>query len=626
MEGEAVKRLTADFETIWTKAFSMDRMTQEEYLRDERFGVHMVGLAEGDAPPVIHHGEDVAEVLDRIDWDDVVLVGHNLNFDATILYETYGHSPRWLWDTKAMSKLCYPRELMDHSLANMSAFLGLGEKGTDLKLSQGFLRPGRLPALVKRRMAAYCEQDVRLTQMLYTHLRERMDWMARAARVDAAEFRRIEGFTADDCIRMTSEAALELNLDIVRPIAEAEDAAARPELRKPEVFAKALRDAGVEPQMKKGKNKLIYAFAKTDPFMAQIRNHKDERIVALAEGRLAAQGNDESRRATRMLGIGQRGKLPVSLNANGAHTGRDSGGGKINLQNLRRGSSLRRAICAPKGWKLVVADLAQIEVRVMAGLTEEQWLLDAFAAGQDIYRVFAGQALLNGAPPEEVSGFHRQLAKSAFLGLGYGMGQEGFIAYCQANGFTAVDEARAAEVIHAYKNQNRQFVRFWGFCANLPQRIASAPDGKSIPCLEMAEGRIRLSRNRIHLPSGRVLSYPNTRNKQKKAGRRPEWVWGGEGDKAAGGLRLQIITENIIQAAARDVLWGQMAWIKGRLPEGGRIVHRIHDEAVYLIREEDVDEARQVIEEGMTRAPEWLPGTPLATEVGVADNWLDAKD
>jgi len=90
------------------------------------------------------------------------------------------------------------------------------------------------------------------------------------------------------------------------------------------------------------------------------------------EARLKVKSTLERTRAQRFLDISKRGRLPVPLNYYGAHTGRWSAseGGGVNVQNMKRGSFLRKAILAPTGHDLVVCDLSQIEPRVLAWLTD----------------------------------------------------------------------------------------------------------------------------------------------------------------------------------------------------------------------------------------------------------------
>ena len=123
----------------------------------------------------------------------------------------------------------------------------------------------------------------------------------------------------------------------------------------------------------------------------------------------------ERTRAQRFVDIAQRGTLPVPLNYYGAHTGRWSAskGSGLNLQNLKRGSFLRKAIKAPEGYSLVVCDLSQIEPRVLAHLADHQALLSIFSSGKDAYSAFGAQMF--GIPDlsKETHPTLRQSAKSA---------------------------------------------------------------------------------------------------------------------------------------------------------------------------------------------------------------------
>lgn len=621
-----VRDLTLDFETVFTSDYSLGKLTEEEYIRHPKFGVHMAGLCLDDEEPFVVHGDDVGPALDEIDWSSVKLICHNASFDAGILYERFGHTPRWITCTKALSMICYPRAVMRYSLNNMSSLLGLGRKGKDLYLSKGYETAGCLPALVKRRMAAYCAQDVALTRALYHRLNERLDWMAKMSGVDPRQLRRIEGLCLDDGLRATTEAVLDLNLDLLRPIAEEERQRRKPWLKDNETFAEELRKLGIDPPTKKGANGRTFAFAKKDRGMIQLANSPNEEVRQLVEDRLDATGGSEHKRATRFMQIGSRGALPVALEPGAAHTGRDGGGDrqKINLQNLGRGSDLRRAIQAPAGHLLVACDLDQIEARVFAGLVGEEWMLKAFHEGRDIYREFASEHLMEDTAPADIPNKVRQLAKICYLGLQYGMGGKTFHYNCMANGFPDMDDERAYEIMGAFLRGHKKFKKFQRFAETLPERIARAPEDESIKCTEVAGGMLRLSRDHIHLPSGRALAYPNLRNIAKR-GRRPFWVWGSKGEKFAGKVYMQVLVENIIQSLARDALWTQMARIRPRLPEGARLVHRIHDEAVYVTREKDADEVKELVTEEMSRSPSWLPQGILGAEAGVAKNWLDAK-
>jgi hypothetical protein len=136
-----------------------------------------------------------------------------------------------------------------------------------------------------------------------------------------------------------------------------------------------------------------YAFAKTDAMFQAMLNGDNEDVAALCEARLKVKSTTERTRAQRFLDISQRGTLPVPLSYYGAATGRwtASKGSAINMQNLKRGSFLRKAIMAPEGYQLVVGDLSQIEPRVLAWMADYEDMLDIFRAGGDPYAAFGAQ-------------------------------------------------------------------------------------------------------------------------------------------------------------------------------------------------------------------------------------------
>ena len=135
------------------------------------------------------------------------------------------------------------------------------------------------------------------------------------------------------------------------------------------------------------------------------------------DAREAVKSRLEETRAQRFLeNINPDGTFPVPLRYYAAHTGRFGGTESLNLQNLPRGSVLRKALTAPEGQRLFVADLSNIEARMLAWLANQEDLLDAFAAGRDVYSEFASQ--IYGRPVTKADKLERYVGKTAILGLG----------------------------------------------------------------------------------------------------------------------------------------------------------------------------------------------------------------
>src|SRR5690606_4209121 len=190
------------------------------------------------------------------------------------------------------------------------------------------------------------------------------------------------------------------------------------------LFADFLRfECGIEPPMKISKTtgQPTYAFSKQDLDFKALLDHDDERVALAVATRLGVKTTILETRARRMAMRADYGPQPIYLNYAGAKTLRWSGGDKTNWQNMSRGSDTRKAILAPPGHSLIIADLAQIEARLNAWYNGQQDILAAFANGDDPYALAAskiyGRAIHKDKDPEE-----RFVGKVAVLALGYQAG------------------------------------------------------------------------------------------------------------------------------------------------------------------------------------------------------------
>jgi hypothetical protein len=185
-------------------------------------------------------------------------------------------------------------------------------------------------------------------------------------------------------------------------------------------FAAILEGLGVVAPTKVSKTtgKPALALAKNDALFQALLNSDNEDVALLCETRLKVKSTTERTRAQRFLDIASRGTLPVPLTYYGAVTGRwtASKGSAINMQNLKRGSFLRKAIMAPEDHQLVVGDLGQIEPRVLAWLADYDDLMDIFRAGGDPYAQFGAQMFNIPGLTKDSHPDLRQSAKSALLG------------------------------------------------------------------------------------------------------------------------------------------------------------------------------------------------------------------
>jgi DNA polymerase len=426
---------------------------------------------------------------------------------------------------------------------------------------------------------------------------------------------------------------------------------------------------GVDPPTKISKttNKEAYAFAKTDAMFQALVNHEREDISLLSEARMAVKSTLERTRAQRFLDIAQRGALPVPLNYYAAHTGRWGGskGSGINMQNLSRGSFLRQAVHAPDGYVLLVADLAQIEPRVLAWLADDRYMLKVFGSGKDPYATFG--AVLFGVPgmTKDTHPALRQSAKSALLGCGYGLGwasfagqlMTGFLGadpvlygisfakqlgirakHCEAfmqdeefvqrmktiprtcsNDELAVHCVVTKKIIDLYRDRAGPVVKLWRLCDDLISKClvqdsnATRFGGRRTikhKCLTFSDGKILL-------PSGLCLRYPDIQGNPDEKGR-VQWTYGDKRRKKLYGGKL---TENIVQAVARVIMTDGMLRIQKRYP----VVMTSHDEAGMLVLEDEAEEAVKWVREQMIKEPRYMPGLPLEVSIDYAKRYGDAK-
>ncbi|MHC3770716.1 DNA polymerase I [Pantoea agglomerans] len=254
-----------------------------------------------------------------------------------------------------------------------------------------------------------------------------------------------------------------------------------------------------------------------------------------------------------------------------------------NLQNIPvrndEGRRIRQAFVAAKGHRIVAADYSQIELRIMAHLSQDKGLLDAFAQGEDIHRATASEVF--GVALDKVSGEQRRSAKAINFGLIYGM---------SAFGLSRQLNIGAGE---AKKYMDLYFERYPGvlrYMENTRQLAASKG------YVETLEGR------RLWLPdikSGNAI--------RRKAA-----------ERAAINAPMQGTAADIIKRAMIAV----DNWLEQQNDNAVRMIMQVHDELVFEVKAEAVEEASQKIRALMEGSVQL--DVPLLVEVGVGDNWDEA--
>jgi DNA polymerase len=417
---------------------------------------------------------------------------------------------------------------------------------------------------------------------------------------------------------------------------------------------------GVVPPTKISKTtgKTTLALAKNDALFQALLNGEREDVALLCEARLQVKSTTERTRAQRFLDIAKRGRLPVPLSYYGALSGRWTAakGSAINMQNLKRGSFLRKAIMAPEGHQLVVGDLSQIEPRVLAYLSDYEDMLNIFRSGADPYAAFGAQMFGIPGMTKESHPDLRQSAKSALLGCGYGLGWASFASQLLV-GFLGAPPVRydkdfakklgvdaayierflewddnykkmmeiphtctdqellihcvaAKKIIDKYRATAHPVVSFWDMCANL---LAIALAGGK----EFRYKCLTFKKEEIVLPNGMSLLYPNLRQEKDRDGR-SQWVYGPDATKLYAGK----ITNNVVQAVARIVMTDGMLRVSKRYPIAGTV----HDEQIAVVPDEEVADAKTWVLAQMVMEPKYMPGIPLAADGGAHRRYGLAKN
>ena len=274
------------------------------------------------------------------------------------------------------------------------------------------------------------------------------------------------------------------------------------------------------------------------------------------------------------------GRVHTSYHQAVASTGRLSSSDP-NLQNIpvrtHEGRRIRQAFVADDGYTLVAADYSQIELRIMAHLSGDRGLLDAFASGADIHRATAAEVFAGGGA---VGDEQRRSAKAINFGLIYGMSAFGLARQL------GIERGEAQRYVDLY------FSRYPGVKAFMDSTRESARDRGYV---ETVFGR------RLYLPE---IKSSNIHRRQYA-------------ERTAINAPMQGTAADIIKRAMLDL----DAWI-GESGVPARMIMQVHDELVFEVANDAVGDVTPVIRERMSAAAEL--SVPLVVDVGEGDNWDEA--
>ena len=329
-------------------------------------------------------------------------------------------------------------------------------------------------------------------------------------------------------------------------------------LNSPGQVQKALRGLGLE--VSSTKKEVLAGLAEKSPAAAALLRYREVSKLLTAFGRRYPQHVHPL-----------TGRIHARYRQLGAATGRMACADP-NLQQVPHDPEIRSCFIAPPGARWVIADYSQIELRVMAQLSQDKRMLEAYRNGEDLHRLTA--SLVTGAPLEEVTKEQRQAAKAVNFGLIYAMGAKGLRDY-------AKNQYGVALSMNDAKAFREAFFGAYPGVAAWHDRMRSQREARTL--------------------SGRLRRWPE--------GRPP----------------ITEVFNAPVQGTAADILKLALANLLPRLePIGGRLVAVVHDEVIAEVPEGQAGEAARIVQETLEEAgAHYLPDLPVTVEATIARNWSE---
>ena len=609
-ETEAAPKVEAEYDTVLTKAdfeawldalkkaelFAFDTETTSlDYMVANLVGVSFA-IEAGKAAyvPVAHDYMGAPEQLDR-DWvleqlkpllesEDHKKVGQNLKYDKSVLARYDIDLKGIAYDTMLESYVLnstatrhdmdsLAQKYLDHKCISFEEIAGKGKK--QLTFNQIDLEIA----------APYAAEDaditLRLHQAIYSQLEKEESLKGVFHDLElplVAVMSRMERNGAKVDGALLGKQSLEIGTRLAELEKEAHEAAGEPfNLASPKQLQAILFEKLGLPVIKKTPKgqpstaeEVLQELALDYPLPKLLIEHRGlSKLKSTYTDKLPQMINPETRR------------IHTSYHQAVTATGRLSSSDP-NLQNIpirtEEGRRVRQAFVAPEGYKLIAADYSQIELRIMAHLSGDEGLLDAFSKGLDIHKATAAEVF--GVALDEVTTDQRRSAKAINFGLIYGMSAFGLAKQL------GISRQSAQEYIDLY------FERYPGVLGYMDTTKESAREKGYV---ETLFGR------RLYLPE------INARN----------------------GMRRQAAERTAInapmQGTAADIIKRAMVNVEQWLSESAldaRMIMQVHDELVLEVAEDQLEEVRAGVEAKMSEAADL--NVPLLVEAGVGDNWDEA--
>jgi hypothetical protein len=627
-----VRIICLDAETFYGDDYTLSKMTTEAYVRDKRFECH--GWAVKWSPNTSTYWYDDRQaryIFAQEDWSDTAIICHHAQFDGLILSHHYGIVPKLYLDTLSCARLLLGNHL-SVGLDALAKHFGLAAKTVPYNAFRN-MHWNQLGRVTQQQVVDGACHDVDLTWTLFKKL--------------GPQIPKEEWAVMDTVIRMFVNPVLRADTEMLAQIWEREEngkalrlaelGVEASELASAEKFASLLRDEGVEPATKDGKvdpkigkPRINYQFAKTDPFMEDLREHDSPRVRALAEARLGEKSTLMQTRAETLGWMDSRGPLCVYLKYAGASTLRVSGGDGANWLNFKRGSDMRKAIMAPEGYLLAPVDASQIEFRVCMYLAGQEDVIEQLRNGEDPYLPLAcefyGEKIYKPTkddPRRLEMEQKRGASKQANLMCIYGAAGEKFQKTARAGLYgpridmSIEDADRFVDLFRrTHPKVCDRKIGYWGQAEVALRRLA---EGST-----MQWGPLTIRDHRIYLPAGQPLIYdtlewhvPGPDEDVREFELKGFWrMRTRHGWKKMWGSKL---VQNICEAVSRVIVSRAMNRITAK---GFRVLNWPYDELLILLANDGQQEyhLQECIKE-FEREVSWLPGLPLAAEGSLGERY-----
>jgi DNA polymerase len=614
--------VTLDFETYYDDDYSLKKMTMVKYINDPRFKIHGVGIKVNDNATVWHRGGTALiyamDILDDYAAEGYTFIAQNAQFDMLILTQLYNIVPKRYLCTECMSRGVFPG--MPANLADICLRLFPNDetlrKGDELEISKGCKD---LDDTSNKIIGDYCINDVDITYAAA---------MRMSPALNEEEHKLISMF-----VRMYAEPVLVLDDELVKShkadLAEKRENTIKAsgltakQLGSNQQFSTYVEDVlRIKVPMKKSPTtgKPIPAFGKNDLPFQKIQNAYPE-FDHIWKARVAVKSTAELARCDRLLESTINGLLPVPLNYSGAgNTHRASGSEKINLQNLKRGSNLRRALCAALGYKIGAVDSAQIEARILCVLAGQDDVTELFRRGVCTYcamaqQIYGHEVIKNRSDQDNIERF---VGKVGRLSLGFGASGDTLYATLKSGAMGPPLDISLQEckriVYDVFRPENSMIKELWDIA---DEWLWQMHDTTKI----IEHEYFKICKEAVILPNNMFIRFYNLKWEPTQYDGRVAWSY------FDGRKRVKIygakLVENIVQALARIAVFYPMIEIDDFLMENdyGRVVHTVHDETVPVVRTEALKAYEEFAGEKMRASPVWMPTLPLDCEFSIGDRY-----